>query len=194
MRTLLRPLARLPATPADPRVRALLAAWLAAAACTTTEPRDPLDPSVILDAAEAEGDARGDDRSGRYDITVDTTAACDCPAVAGMDLCNNELTKLAFAGGAVTLTQSDGYLVLSEDSALLSLTGALDADGDFDLAGIYGFAGVFGDISVYVHLIGDFDGADRFSATLHSRAQGDYNSEAIDCRTEVPLYGVRGST
>lgn len=174
-------------------VSALLLAG-APTACTTTEPQDPLDPSVILDAAEAEGDARGNDRSGRYDITVDTTAACDCPMVAGMDLCNNELTKLAFAGGFVTLTQSDGYLVLSEDSALLSLTGALDADGDFDLAGIYGFAGVFGDISVYVHLIGDFSGEDRFSATLHSRAQGDYNSEAIDCRTEVPLYGVRSST
>lgn len=170
--------------------------WLLAPlllACRVTEPADPLDPEVIKEAAEAEGDAKGADYSGRFDIRLDATGACDCPAVAGMDLCNNELTTLASAGGSVTITQSDGYLVLAEDAELLNLTGAVDADGSFDLAGIYGFGGVVGEISVYVHLLGGFSSEDRFSATLHSRAEGTYDGDAIDCRTEVPLYGVRNS-
>lgn len=163
-------------------------------ACQTTEPADPLDPDVVKAAAEAQGDAKGAEYSGRYKITVDSTAACDCPAIAGMDLCNNELTTLASAGGSVTIIQSNGSLVLSEDAELLSLTGSVNADGSFNLAGIYGFGGVVGKISVLVHLIGGFSSDDKFSATLHSRAEGEYQGDPIDCRTEVPLYGIRGSS
>lgn len=163
-------------------------------ACQTTEPADPLDPDVIKEAAEAEGDGKGTDYSGTYDISVDATAACNCPTIAGMDLCHNQLTTLASVGGSVTITQNDGFLVLSEDAQLLNLTGGVDSDGGFDLAGIYAFGGVVGELSVYVHLLGAFSSDDRFSATLHSRAEGEYNGEPIDCRTEVPLYGVRKAT
>lgn len=175
------------------RSPALLAGYLLLA-CQNTEPNDPLDPDVIKEAAEAEGDARGTDYSGRFSITLDDTGACDCPEIAGMDLCHNELTTVATTGGSVTLTQNDGYLVLSEDAGILSLTGAIDADDSFDLAGIYSFGAVVGDANLYVHLLGAFSSHDRFSATLHSRTQGTYNGEAVDCRTEIPLYGVRSSS
>lgn len=182
-----------PAKVRSSRLLATTAALTLLLACQTTEPPDPLDPEVIKEAAEAQGDAKGTDHSGRYDITVDSTAACDCPAIAGMDLCNNELTTLASAGGSVSIVQSNGSLVLSEDAELLSLTGSIDADGSFDLAGIYGFGGVVGEISVLVHLIGGFSSEDKFSATLHSRAEGKYQGDPIDCRTEVPLYGIRSA-
>lgn len=160
-------------------------------ACSTSEPADPLDPEVIKEASEAEGNAKGVDYTGRYEIRVDATAACDCPAIAGMDLCDNELTTLASTGGSVTITQNDGFLLLAEDAQLLNLTGAVNSDGSFDLAGIYAFGGVVGELSVYIHLIGSFSDPTRFSATLHSRADGEYNGDPVDCRTEVPLYGTR---
>ena len=172
---------------------ALLAACLLLA-CQTSEPDDPLDPDVIQEAAEAEGDARGTDFSGRFDLSLDTTGACNCPEIAGMDLCHNELTTLTTAGGSATLTQSDGYLVLSADEGLLSLTGAIDDDDSFDLAGIYGFGAVVGEVSLYIHLLGGFSSQDRFSATLHSRTRGTFNGEAVDCRTEIPLYGTRSKS
>jgi hypothetical protein len=162
-------------------------------ACSQPE-ADVLDPEVIKEAAEAEGDAEGSDYSGTYLVTTDASGVCDCPTIAGMDLCDNELTSLAAVGGVVELVQTDGTLILSEDAELLTLSGALNADGSFDLGGVYGFSGVVGEISVYIHLIGAFSSEQRFTGALHSRALGDYNGDPIDCRTEVELEGLRSQT
>jgi hypothetical protein len=161
-------------------------------ACTQPEP-DVLDPEVIKEAAEAQGDAEGSDYSGTYVVATDASGVCDCPTVAGMDLCNNELTSLAAVGGVIELVQTDGTLILSEDAELLTLSGALNADGSFDLGGVYGFSGVVGEISVYIHLIGGFSSEQRFTGALHSRAVGEYQGDDIDCRTEVELDGTRFS-
>ncbi len=169
------------------KVRWLLVPLLA---CAQSEP-DVLDPEVIQEAAEAEGDAQGSDYSGTYLVSTDASSACDCPTVAGMDLCDNELTSLAAVGGVVDLVQTDGTLILSEDAELLTLSGALDADGSFDLGGVYGFSSVVGEVSVYIHLIGGFTDEDRFTGALHSRAVGTYDGDDIDCRTQVELAGLR---
>ncbi len=161
------------------------------AGCSEPAPVDPLDPEVVQEAAEAEGDARGAERSGTFAVTLGAASGCDCPPVMQVDLCVNDLTTLAEMGGAVTLTQSDGFLVLTEDMGLLNLSGALQASGEFDVAGIYGFGSVLGELGLYVRLVGRFTSADRFTGTVASRALGDLDDEDIDCRNDVEVIGTR---
>lgn len=159
-------------------------------ACGESE-ADPLDPDEVKQAAQAEGDAQGVDRSGVYYVELGMASGCDCPPVMMVDLCTNDLTTLASTGGFVTLTQSDGYLVISEQAGLLNLSGALQADGAFDLAGVYGFGSVLGELGVYVRLTGRFTDDEHFTANVSSRALGDFDDEAIDCRNDVDLLGAR---
>jgi hypothetical protein len=174
-----------------PGVRSFAALLVFVSSGCAEPPADPLDPAEIQDVAKDEGDARGSDRSGTYLIKVDQVPDCDCPMVNNTDLCGNELTTLATRGGVVLVTQTDGYLVVSEDQGLLSLSGALAKGGEFDVAGVYGFATVLGEIGIYLRLDGSFTAEDRFTGSLQSRALGDYEMESIDCRNEVPVTGTR---
>lgn len=159
--------------------------------CGDDTPADPLDPEQIQDVAKDEGDAQGSDRSGTYKISVGMVPECDCPVLMEMDLCSNALTTLTTTGGAVSLSQTDGFLLLSEEMGLLSMSGALAADGGFDIAGVYAFANVLGKVGLYVRLDGEFTGDDRFTGTLRSRALGEVEDDPVDCRTEVPVTGMR---
>jgi hypothetical protein len=173
-----------------PGVRSFAVLIACALACSDP-PRDPLDPEEIQDVAKDEGDAQGTDRSGTYRMEVQEAPECDCPVLLEMDLCSNAITTLATAGGSVLLSQSDGYLLLSESQGLLSMSGALGSDGAFDIAGVYGFSTVLGDIGLYLRLDGRFTAEDRFTGTLQTRALGEIEGDAVDCRNEVPVTGTR---
>lgn len=173
-----------------PGVRSFAALALTLTACAE-DPVDPLDPAEIQDVAKDEGDAKGSDRSGTYLIKVDEVPDCDCPTVNNTDLCGNELTTLATRGGVVLVDQTDGYLLISEDQGLLSLSGALAQSGEFDIAGVYGFATVLGELGIYLRIDGSFTAEDRFTGSLQSRALGEFDMESIDCRNEVPITGTR---
>lgn len=168
-----------------------VAALIASTLSCSDPPADPLDPEEIQEVAKDEGDAQGSDRSGSYRIEVEKAPDCDCPVLVEMDLCSNAITTLATAGGSVLLSQTDGYLLLSESQGLLSMSGALASDGAFDIAGVYGFSTVLGDIGLYLRLDGAFTAEDRFTGTLQSRALGEIEGDAVDCRNEVPVVGTR---
>ena len=108
-----------------------------------------------------------------------------------MDLCNNDVSALASAGGQVSLSQTDGFLLVTEDMGLLSLSGAIEATGAFDVAAIHGFASALGEVALYARLTGEFTGADRFTGTVQTRALGEVDGDDIDCRTEAAVSGVR---
>lgn len=169
----------------------VLSAGLTACLSCNGTPEDPLAPEAIDDAAKAEGDAAGSDRSGRYLITLTRAPDCDCPTVYEMDLCRTNVNALATAGGEVTLTQTDGYLLLTEDMGLLTLSGALDATGEFDIAAIHGFGSVLGEVALYMRLVGEFTDTTSFTGTVQSRALGEFDGQQIDCRTEAEVSGVR---
>jgi len=169
------------------------ARWLALvlAGCSPAGPTDPLDPGTIDEVAKSEGDAAGSDRSGRYQVELTSTPDCDCPTIYEMDLCNNDVSVLASSGGRVSLSQTDGFLLITEDNGLLTLSGAIEASGEFDVAAIHGFASALGEIAFYVRLTGGFTGPAGFTGTVQSRALGSFDGEDIDCRTEADISGVR---
>ncbi len=167
------------------------------AACTSTlvgcasTPTDPLDPAEIDDVAKAQGDAAGTDRSGNYFLKLTGAAECDCPTVYQMDLCKADVNGLATGGGGIGLQQTDGNLLLTEDRGLLTLTGAIEADGSFDIAAIQAFGSVLGNVALYVRLTGRFDGPTGFTGEVQSRALGTFDGDDIDCRTDAEVAGVR---
>ena len=154
-------------------------------------PTDPLDPAEINDVARAQGDAAGSMRSGDYFLKLLTTPDCDCPTLYNVDLCRDDLNALATTGGGVHLSHTDGALLLTEDRGLLTLSGAIAANGDFDLAAIQGFGSVLGDLALYIRLTGRFTGPTQLTGTIQSRALGTVDGQDIDCRTEADLSGVR---
>ena len=169
------------------------ARWLALllTACAPATPADPLDPAEIDAVAKSEGDAVGSDHSGPYLIKLTTTPECDCPEIYGMDLCNNSISSLASTGGQVSLSQTDGFLLITEDMGLLTLSGAIEASGEFDVAAIHGFASALGEVALYVRMTGRFDDTGDFTGEVQSRALGEVEGDAVDCRTEAGLSGVR---
>jgi len=160
-------------------------------ACTPAAPADPLDPEEIKDVAKSEGDAAGSDHSGRYLVELTSLPDCDCPTVYEMDLCNNDVSALASSGGRVSLSQTDGFLLITEDMGLLTLSGAIEASGEFDVAAIHGFASALGEVALYARLTGGFTDPGRFTGTVQTRALGEVDGEDIDCRTEAAVSGVR---
>jgi hypothetical protein len=160
-------------------------------ACTPSAPVDPLDPAQIEDVAKSEGDAAGSDRSGGYRIELTSTPDCDCPSVREVDLCNSNVSALARGAGRATLSQTEGFLLITEDMGLLSLSGAIEASGAFDVAAIHGFASALGEIALYARVTGDFTGPDRFTGTVQTRFLGEFDGDDIDCRTEAAVAGVR---
>lgn len=154
-------------------------------------PADPLDPAEIDDAARAEGDAAGTMYSGGYLIKLTSVPDCDCPSIFNMDLCRADINALVTRGGNVHLSHADGTLLLTEDRGLLTLSGAIEADGAFDLAAIQGFGSVLGDLALYIRLTGRFSGPAGFTGTVQSRALGTVDGQDVDCRTEADLSGVR---
>ena len=171
-----------------PKVR-----WLALllSACAPDGPADPLDPGEIEQVAKSQGDAAGSDRSGRYLLELTSTPTCDCPTIYEMDLCNNDVSVLASTGGRVSLSQTDGFLLITEDMGLLTLSGAIEASGEFDVAAINGFASALGEVALYARLTGSFSDPDRFTGTVQTRALGEVDGDDIDCRTEAAVSGVR---
>jgi len=171
---------------------ALVAPLLAPLSCSEPEP-DPLDPAAVEEAAKAQGDAVGSDRSGAYQLQLLGTPACDCPKTSEIALCSVDLSTLTQAGVAVTMTQSDGFLQLTGVGleGRVDLSGAVQASGDFDLAGIYDLGNVLGEGSLYIRLTGRFTGPDEFRANLLDRARGSYGEQSIDCRTEGEVLGQR---
>ena len=169
------------------------ARWLALLlmACAPAAPTDPLDPAEINEVAKSEGDATGSDRSGGYLVKLTTTPDCDCPTIYDMDLCSNNVSSLASTGGRVSLSQTDGFLLITEDMGLLTLSGAIDASGEFDVAAIHGFASALGEVALYVRMTGIFDDAGDFTGEVQSRALGEFDGDEVDCRTEARLSGVR---
>ncbi len=169
------------------------ARWLALllTACAPAAPADPLDPAEIDEVAKSEGDAAGSDYSGRYLISLTSTPDCDCPKIYDMDLCDNSISSLASTGGRVSLSQTDGFLLVTEDMGLLTLSGAIEASGEFDVAAIQGFASALGEVALYVRLTGRLDDAGKFTGEVQSRALGEFDGDEVDCRTQAGLSGVR---
>ena len=169
------------------------ARWLALLllACAPAAPTDPLDPAAINEVAKSEGDAAGSDRSGPYLIKLTSTPDCDCPTIYDMDLCNNSVSSLASTGGQVSLSQTNGFLLITEDMGLLTLSGAIEASGEFDVAAIGGFASALGEVALYVRMTGVFDDDGNFTGEVQSRALGEFDGDEVDCRTGARLSGVR---
>lgn len=154
------------------------------------EQADPLDPDVLDALAEAGGDGRGEELTGRY-FTLAEVLECDCPQRMGVDLCGAGALQLIGLGGPAQVVQVDGWMTFEPEAAALpwAMSGAVDRDRGFALAGISGLAiGLF-TVGIYARFDGEFAADGALQGELAHRLLGELPDGPVDCRS---LYAVVG--
>lgn len=110
--------------------RALIALCLLAAGCATDDPIPRYE--TISELQLEEGDASGNEWSGRYRITA-TQRTCSCDRSEADEWACATLGSVHELARNYDVTQDDGFLWA--DSEEFQLTGPIDADGSLILAG-----------------------------------------------------------
>jgi hypothetical protein len=170
------------------RVRPLLLA-LSLGACPAEQPTDPLDPAVIAELAEAEGDAEGSGFDGQY-IVSSAQRSCECERGADINPC------ATFTGldGPVDVTHIGGYLTVVPigGTFYFGLSGGVDRDGSFVLAAISDLGSLVSASSIYMRLDGSIEGVE-FAGDLTYRLFGTLGDTALDCRATFAVTGFRSA-
>lgn len=168
------------------RVRPALLA-LSLGACPADQPTDPLDPAVIAELAEAEGDAEGSGFDGQYVVTS-AQRSCECRRGADANPC------ATFTGldGLLDVTHVGGYMTALPigGSFYFGLSGGVDRDGSFALAAISGVESLVSSGSIYLRLDGSVEGLE-FEGELVYRLVGTLVDTALDCRATYAVTGFR---
>lgn len=163
---------------------------LSLGACPNDQPRDPLDPDLLVELAEAGGDGRGEALTGRY-LTGAQVVDCDCPQRMGVDLCGSGTAQLLGLDGPAEVVQTGGWLTFSPEAALLpwALSGAVERDRSFVLAGVSALAVGLFTIRLHARVDGEFDDQRRLDGELAHRLLGELPDGPVDCRATYVLHG-----
>ncbi len=169
------------------RTSILIVATLAGTNCSTPE-EDPLSDEAIEDVIRDEGNAVGDDWSGRYKLTLDQSM-CDCPTIAGLDLCT-QLTDENTVD--VEVVQTGGFLQVM--LAGYQLAGPVQQSGAFQTAGLFDLTTIATSGDLAVRLDGQFmEQGDQASlaGTLQFRVDAAVAEEALVCERSDRANGPR---
>ena len=169
---------------------------------------DPLDPDLIGDLGNDQGDAEGDDYTGLFATTL-SPLDCDCPKLypddfpdlgAGLGLDPDDVidpcAQLAIfygvdtpAGGQVEIVQADGLLIW--ESWLPPLSGPVDADGSFSVGGSEDFSESFVEARLVSRVDAQYSSPDAFLGVMQQRIIAKLLDRSVDCRSTHQIDGSR---
>ncbi|TPV93896.1 MAG: hypothetical protein B7733_18025 [Myxococcales bacterium FL481] len=170
-------------------------AMLAFACGPRPDARDPLDPDVLEDLGQEQGNAVGDTWSGVYRLESERID-CNCPTISdahgSVAICELETLNQP-EDARIEVIQADGQLLWLTPVEEIRLTGSVDANGSFVVTAVQTEAAAAVTLQSLSRAEGQLERppAPRFHADYWQRVSGELGDETIDCRSHFDVVGTR---